>query len=118
METRFWTQQEDDKLRNLSSEYMTYNDMAMDIGRSMDAVKGRVKKLGIVHPLYCKRLDVPELRPFKTKREECYTSYGQRKSLLELGRGECRWPLFDDSGFCGAKCTGVYCEVHRKVSGG
>lgn len=46
--------------------------------------------------------------------ERAYTSYGVRTTLDKLERDKCRWPMFDDSGFCGGECVsgGVYCAAH------
>lgn len=63
-----------------------------------------------------KRATMPEAEPYV----EAPTNEIAKRKLVELERGECRWPIGDPKseafGFCGCKAVSglPYCEVHRK----
>jgi hypothetical protein len=45
--TPTWTEADDQRLRSLALSGMTSRDIAREIGRSVDAVQARAKKLGL-----------------------------------------------------------------------
>jgi hypothetical protein len=118
-----WTKTDIDQLKTLLKQGLYYGDIGKALGRTKSAVAGVVMRLGISPnrtvqlPNVVKMAIVPKVL---TKNEVCNTSYRQGGAvpMIALDKGMCKWPMFDRDGYCGARCTGVYCDEHMKVSRG
>lgn len=107
-----WTQADDALLIRLTKAYHDYNDISRTLEREIPAVKARLKKLGVSHPAYTKKRGIPAMKEPESNDERAYTSYGQRTTLDKLKPNQCRFPLFDNTGFCG--CDTVYAKDYCK----
>ena len=112
-----WSQADDALLIKLVRNYHGYEDIARTLEREVPAVKARLKKLGVSHPAYTKKRGIPCMKELGSMDERAYTSYGQRTTLDKLKPNQCHFPMFDNTGYCGAE--GVtekgYCQAHHDL---
>lgn len=116
-----WEAWEDLRLRTMWNESRTIKDMAVILQRKETSLRDRIKRLNLP-----KQPAKPKEKYDSKKRPpEIFISYGTPKTLLELGRKECHFPLEpkDDSDekksilFCGAPCDQYpYCKDHKRIT--
>lgn len=146
-----WTPEEDVKLRRLYASGITHKKIGEALGRSKWGIEHRINKLGlgprqrqnrVVH----KAKPKPEQKPrttalklvkaapalrlimatpvqYNTALDGANVPLDQRKTLMELEHGDCRYPFgrpgTEDFFFCGGQSVtgGSYCQCHAKLCG-
>ena len=135
MTTTVWTDDRIKRLRTLWLEGRTADVISQELGCgiSRSAVLGKVYRLGLSAGRTAKtpRASVPKPRTIRRAavqalpREVPSLSPDERqcgtRTILSVGRGDCRWPLGDPAqpGFslCGCPVArGSFCAVHAKVA--
>jgi GcrA cell cycle regulator len=137
-----WTEQQDQYLRDHRGK-LSSSQIGAQLGCTRNAVIGRANRIGL-EPLKAvnKNFDginiarrvardrVPKVKVFKPvvvalpapTIDDNAIPLEQRKSLFELGRHDCRWPVghVDEPGFffCGAtkRDDSSYCAAHHHIA--
>jgi len=119
-----WTAEEIATLKARWKARAQVKMIARELGKSPGAVKGKAKRLGLTRrekvrprppqqPLMAPAVYVPDVH---------YAATGTRKTLLQLGPHDCRWPCGHphelDFAFCGARQLDgrPYCEAHCAIA--
>jgi GcrA cell cycle regulator len=137
-----WTSERVALLKSRIAAGLTCAQVAREIGVSRNAVIGKVNRLGlsrlksataapsaravpqtIAHRMANRERIAPALRRKQQPAPiEIPVESAHRRSLLELQRGHCRWPISEpgahDFGFCGNKqLDGLpYCAGHARMA--
>ena len=128
-----WTDAEIETARAMQLDGKSFSEIGCALGRSRSSVGGMLHRHGFalgverkVPAKYTKPVRLPKPR---AKREcvrlveppPCARANGEPVTILNVGAGECRWPIGDvgDPGFrlCGHKVArGAYCAYHAKIA--
>jgi GcrA cell cycle regulator len=145
-----WNPERVEQLRNFIGAGLTCSQIAAEIGVTRNAVIGKIHRLGLgpgrpmaapgrACPPRAGRPRPPSQRQMlrlicatapntadATAAEGAAVDNGQRYSLLELGQGQCRWPVGDRAGgsgatdfvFCGNEVIAgfSYCGGHARMA--
>jgi GcrA cell cycle regulator len=136
-----WTAEQDNQLRELHTTGMPFSEIGEMMGVTRNAAIGRAHRLGLpprrdmsaprkprnrspnrpkAEPRVSKRrLAMLQAEPLL--RDVPNTPPIRAKSLLDLAKGECRWPFGDKPyTFCGCRTfTGLpYCVGHARIAYG
>ncbi len=131
-----WTPAKVARLAELWSEGVSASVIAKELGCTRNAVIGKTTRLKIetpvprggpktphdkISPAVIRRIarrPIHTREPGRRWNNDAKIPQNQRKSLLDLGKRDCRWPVGDpmteDFFFCGARVWGkqAYCRHH------
>lgn len=121
-QTTEWNAAQVDLLRRLRAEGRSASQIGKELHCSRNAVIGKVHRLGL-----CRPLSRPHtMRPRKLARADTISLVpplvGGGKTIMELGYGDCRWPLGEPMElaefYCGEVATLVssYCAYHCRCA--
>ena len=141
-----WTEERVEQLRSCVNAGLTCSQIADEIGMTRNAIIGKIHRLGLAQgrpaasPVRLHRPRTPRPRPSlhellrlahqqEAPRRAEFAAVellpvesAQRRSLLELTEGACRWPLDDpgsaDFAFCGNETIAgfSYCAGHARMA--
>jgi GcrA cell cycle regulator len=136
-ETQTWTTERVDQLRRYVEAGFSCGQIAGEIGLSRNAVIGKIHRLGLWRGTsHTPRPRTQPRRAVFSQRRALAAAYAatstagmeqvidsaKRCSLLELTKGQCRWPISDpgaaDFCFCGNDVVGglSYCVGHARFA--
>lgn len=145
MRIETWTTERVEQLRHFVVNGLTCSQIASEIGVTRNAVIGKIHRLGLCpvrEPGGLERTCAPQPRRERATRRAPMlrvlfsegareplarrpVQSGQPRSLLELTTGQCRWPVGDRAGDCGADpffCGNAtvagssYCAGHARMA--
>lgn len=127
-----WTKSKIEQLKTNRTKGASYNQLALGFGVTRNVIAGRLRRLGLFigrpapKPKAPKPPKVAKSKPILVIAEPVYADHeipqSQRRSVMELNRHTCKWPIGDPrSGgffFCGGKPLDgqPYCKQHSKAA--
>jgi GcrA cell cycle regulator len=130
---QLWTDEEIETARRMQLDGKTFSEIGRALNRTRSSVSGMLHRHGFalgverkVPAKFTKPVRLPKLR----EKRECVRldeppprvrADGEPVTILNVGPGECRWPIGDvgDPGFrlCGHQVArGGYCEYHARLA--
>jgi GcrA cell cycle regulator len=135
---RTWTAERLEQLKSRFDAGLSCGEIAREIGVSRNAVIGKINRLRLSRVQGATTRQRPRKAPLRLvtqhdiltalraqpppPAEQAPIHHGFRCSLVELGKGTCRWPISDpgarDFGFCGDKSVDglPYCASHARIA--
>lgn len=121
--TAWWKPDRDARLRELHATGCSYADIGKELSCSRSAISGRARRLGLETRKTIPKGRTKTMRPRKTEYVEpsleafnASIPFLERKTLMELREGDCRYPMGDPKSssfrFCGKEGR-PYCPTHE-----
>jgi hypothetical protein len=123
----FWSAEDDARVKELIGAGKSFNEVAITLGKTRNAIAGRAQRLGLCNPT--PRLHAPKkarLHPLAVNSNTPKSSNAPAPEipvtdgefLFDLRINQCRWPVGERNGaqtFCGAECKPgrAWCDGHH-----